>query len=800
MLKSKHKISEMFKIFTTLKSLICLSFLILIITCFNVNPALAHRPHDVIAQVELSPNYGQDRTLFIIARNNLFKSTNGGESWRRINRGLDTKYFTPLTSLEISQQNPQVLFLSSQENGAYKSEDGGESWQKINNGLDKLFTGILKISQKDDKLALMTMADERLGDEKQLYKTDNGGETWRLVFDNAVPITAIAFSPSDDTKIIIGDHQGNLYFSEDSGDTWKLGKAVQNSGAITSIAFYPNVNNDNTFFVGTETGGIFRTTDGGNSLTKVDRGISDPNIQDIVIQIGNNKEYTVWVSTWNTGTFVSRDGGKSWNKSSQGLTKDHQADSLKSPHFTDLRISPAFTQDKTMFVAGFNGLFKSNNGGKDWREIETLSLGTITAMAVSPNYQNDSTLAIVTYVGNPFISQDGGKTWRKSNRGLEIPRLMKTFAKPDQDPRRFFDVAFSPNYASDKGIFATILWNNFLKSDNAGGSWKIINIDNPKGEALRGMTIIPSPNFATDKTIYLGTQYGAIFRSTDGGENYKYLTKLERHSTNEPLSLIISPNFAADNTLYASGLKGIYKTVDGGVTWQVMTEGTPLTGKYNDHIRLAISPNFAADGIIVAGTDDGLFITKNSGNNWEELQSPAYGKNVYVEDVAISPNYAKDSTFLVSSRGRGLFKTTDGGKTFSKIGDDSLEFSLMNDLPSAGIPIQFSPAYSTDSTIYAFGAADTKVYKSTDGGNTWQVLDVPNTQDDSYDIFTSIDLFFFVYRPIVLRLVIALILGILSFFILGLLRLEKLLPFNKLAIKVIGSAAIFAIALIALFK
>ena len=127
------------------------------------------------------------------------------------------------------------------------------------------------------------------------------------------------------------------------------------------------------------------------------------------------------------------------------------------------------------------------------------------------------------------------KTWRRSNKGLEIPRLSQSFDEPDQDPRRFFDIAFSPNYALDKEIFATILWNNFLKSDNNGESWKIVVPDNPKGQPLRGMTIVPSPNFAADKTIYLGTQYGSIFRSTDGGQSFKYLNKLQRHATNEQI-------------------------------------------------------------------------------------------------------------------------------------------------------------------------------------------------------------------------------------------------------------------------
>ena len=151
-------------------------------------------------------------------------------------------------------------------------------------------------------------------------------------------------------------------------------------------------------------------------------------------------------------------------------------------------------------------------------------------------------------------------------------------------------------------------------------------------------------------------------------------------------------------------------------------------------------------------------------------------------------------------RGRGLFKTTDGGKTFNKIGDDSLEFSRLSDVPSAGVAIKFSPNYAKDRTIYGFGSATTEVFKSTDGGNTWNVIAVPNLKDDSYDLFTSIDLFFLVYRNIILRITIALALAVFGFFTLGMLRLEKFFPFNKLAIKFFGTAAIFAIALIVLLK
>ncbi|HAC64894.1 MAG TPA: hypothetical protein DCF68_15525 [Cyanothece sp. UBA12306] len=52
------------------------------------SPAWGHRPHDIVEQLELSSNYQQNQTLFIILRRNLFKSQDAGNSWQRLWKGL----------------------------------------------------------------------------------------------------------------------------------------------------------------------------------------------------------------------------------------------------------------------------------------------------------------------------------------------------------------------------------------------------------------------------------------------------------------------------------------------------------------------------------------------------------------------------------------------------------------------------------------------------------------------------------------------------------------------------------------
>ncbi|MGK7902677.1 MAG: WD40/YVTN/BNR-like repeat-containing protein [Hormoscilla sp.] len=766
------------------KYVIVLLLMVAIALFLGGESAMAHRPHDRIDQVEVSGNYSQDQTLFILVRGNLFKSTDGGSSWLRVVRGLDNK--SNLSSLAIAGQGYENMFLSSLGDGIYKSRDGGESWQKVNKGLETLSIDLLSIASETPEVVLAA------GHKQGLYQTKNGGETWSQVLAGKSKITAIAFMGSAD-QMMVGDNEGKLYVSEDGGAVWqeKSGMSEKNGG-ITAIAVSPQ--NERRIFVGTEKGGIWQTIDGGKSFASANNGLSDKLVRDVVILPG--KENNLLAVTWHEGVFQSNDGGKSWSKRSGGLTKDKQADEFKTFHFQEVKIGGQFGQSQTLFLAGFNGLFKSTDGGGVWQELDTLSHRTIVSLGISPAYGEDGTIAIADYVGRVRTSKDGGETWTAKNKGLEVPLFTKNFTKPYQDPRRFFDVAFSPTYAEDKTIFATLLWNNFLRSTDGGTNWEIIDLKKVKGYATRGMTIATSPNYAEDRTIYLGTIQGVIYRSKNGGKKFSVVGKIEKRKTNLPLGLVISPDFANDQTLYVSGWEGVYKTVDGGKTWQAIAEGTALADRKN--IKLAISPNYQQDRTVLVGTENGMFATEDAGKTWEKLPGAAYGGDGYIEGVAISPNYQSDRTFIITVKGRGLFKTVDAGKSFTQIGDGSISLSRMTSVPSASAPIQFSPAYASDRTIYGLGAAEAELFKSTDGGNNWSKIAILETETDQYNLPTRLAIVYSMYQKHFNKLIVAAIMGLVSYVTISFLPLERKLPGRKSQIKTVAAIAIFVMALIIL--
>lgn len=260
-------------------------------------------------------------------------------------------------------------------------------------------------------------------------------------------------------------------------------------------------------------------------------------------------------------------------------------------------------------------------------------------------------------------------------------------------------------------------------------------------------------------------------RSTDAGKSFSVIAKIENRHINEAIGIVISPNFATDQTLYASGLKGIYKTVDSGKSWQPITATTPL--KDLNNIQLAISPNYQVDQTVIAGTSKGVYLTKDGGNSWVKLTSDTYDENGYIEGLAISPNYKNDRTFIFSIRGEGLIKTVDGGKTFAKIGDNSISLSKVNNIPSAHRAIQFSPFYAEDKTIYGMGSSTTELYRSTDGGNTWETIIIPPNNADNYDLITKLILILTFSDTRWLKFLIPVTLALLGYLIFRLFKVRE---------------------------
>lgn len=697
--------------------------------------AVAHSPHDDVFDVAFSPDFQQDGRLYAIVRSVVLVSDDGGATWARKVNGLDHKHM--LVSLDVADGG-RTVYVTSMGDGVYRSGDGGETWVHSNDGLESLVIDLVSASPHESGHA--AVADVEGG----LYITEDFAATWEKADGNYGKVTAVTFVPDQPGVLLMGDHHGGLYRSQNGGRHWDEVGRVAGSGAVTALAVAPAFTSDPVVLVGTATGRILRSDDGGESFESIVVSSAGQPIVSLAMSPQFANDRIAFASVWNEGVYFSDDGGHEWEARNHGLTRDRQATLLGRPDFSHLRLSPGFGVDRTVFLAGFDGLFQSRNGGSSWKQSHTLSPMNIVALSVSPDYREDHTLALTTWLWGTFLSNDGGNTWRAKNHGVSEPYVR------NEGLVRLFNVAFSPHYASD-GVLFTSTWYDLYKSTDQGSKWtRLPHIEVPKEAGKhRASSFAVSPNLKDDGTVFAGTKTGLILRSTNEGKSFKTLKDL----ANMIGSIAVTPSFARDATVFVGDTRGIHVSRDAGESWTFhRLNGSALyfempvspaypkeaSAAWKDHVlsqrekayavKIAVSPAYARDATLFAGTADGLRRSRDGGRSWHRLAGFGFDEHAYIETVAVSPDFEHDDTLMVSVRGRGLFRSRDGGDSFSEIGAALKEGNKIPAHYVGMVPkfpsLVFSPDYASDGTVFGFSGTD--LLQSQDEGDTWKTMPTPS--------------------------------------------------------------------------
>ncbi len=179
----------------------------------------------------------------------------------------------------------------------------------------------------------------------------------------------------------------------------------------------------------------------------------------------------------------------------------------------------------------------------------------------------------------------------------------------------------------------------------------------PHSETINALAIDPQ----TPTTLYAGTSGDGVFKSTDGGTTWRAVnTGLDPRRC--CFALAIDPQ--TPTTLYASTDGGVFKSTDGGESW-----GGVNTGLTNPFARaLAIDPQTPAT--LYVSTGGGVFKSTDGGGNWRSVLVLSPG--TFVLALAIDPQtpmtvYAGTIDATTTGSGHGVFKSTDGGESWSAV-------------------------------------------------------------------------------------------------------------------------------------
>jgi hypothetical protein len=237
----------------------------------------------------------------------------------------------------------------------------------------------------------------------------------------------------------------------------------------TVVVPTPSYDSDQTLYFGTRLDGIFKSLAGGRDNTAIWNGGNGKAIISMTLSPDFNSDQTIFASVRGKGIYKTNDKGHFWQLSNNGLPFLHKWNNSPDNHATTkkdilLAISPQFGLDSTVFAGCSEGLFKSENRGKNWSQIGGNAIGSdsyIKGIGISPNYMHDKTLVISVKGKGLFKSSDGG------NQFAEIaPELI-------QKNYQIRWINFSKSYAQDRTIYSASN-EELFESTDGGNKWRLI--------------------------------------------------------------------------------------------------------------------------------------------------------------------------------------------------------------------------------------------------------------------------------------------------------------------------------------
>ncbi len=307
-------------------------------------------------------------------------------------------------------------------------------------------------------------------------------------------------------------------------------------------------------------------------------------------------------------------------------------------------------------------------------------LANLSWRSIGP-YRGGRVLAVAGVAGDPstyYFGGAAGGVWKSSNAGASWTPVFD-----DQDIASIGAIAVAP---SDHNVIyvgtgeACIRGNiaygtGVYRSLDAGRTWQPIGLRDTRHI---GRVVVDPKDPQRVFVAALGHAYGAnaergVFRTTDGGASWSKV--LFRDSDTGAIDVALDPSNS--NTVYAALWQvrrspwnlssggpgsGLYKSSDGGTTWRRLSGGGLPSGSYG-RIGIAVSPADPSRiyASIEAG-DGGLYRSDDAGATWAHVNSDDrfrqrawYFSHVFADPRAVNTVYVLNT---------GLFRSTDGGKTF----------------------------------------------------------------------------------------------------------------------------------------
>ncbi len=637
--------------------------------------------------------------------------------------------------------NPAVYYQGTTGGGLWKTEDMGTTWNNTSDGFFRTGSvGAVAVAESDPNIVYVGMGEHAVrgvmthhGDG--VYRSTDAGKTWKKMgLDLTQHIARIVIHPKDPNTVYVAaqgalyskSKERGIYKSVDGGITWKNVLYVDDKTGCAEISM--DMNNSMILYAamwehgrlpwkiisGGPGSGLYKSTDAGEHWEKMKEGLPKEmgKMSIAVCRSNSEKVFALIESDFEKeagGLYMSADAGKSWSQ----VSNDHHL-IQRAWYYTKLFPDPM--NENTLYVMSASA-FRSIDGGKTWEDISATH-GDYHNLWINPTNSNNM---VISDDGGSAITFNGGKTW--SSQQNQPTAQFYRINVDNQFPYSIYggqqdnsSVKIESREPGGSGI------NNTGWTYSAGGesAFLAFNPDDPQfvlGGSYQGtIEVLNTKAKAGTNIMAAPIQY-----LTRDAKDMKY-----RFNWNAP---IIWSKY--EPNVFYHGSQYLLRTEDYGKTWKEASPdltrnekekqgkpGVPYTNEavgaenYGTLAYIIESPH--EKGVIYTGSDDGyVYLTKDNGAHWQNV-TPAGLPECLINAIEISP-FDKATAYIATTRYKfndyipGLYKTTDYGKTWTKI--------------NSGIPDgAFTRVVREDDKRkdLLFAGTETGIYISWNAGKNWE--------------------------------------------------------------------------------